>query len=277
MKKYLLSIIIMVILLMMAGCVHAETATVTGNNSPAEIATVDEINESELSPGEIAYIPNEVEQPQVAASIPAGSVVPAAISFLTLEDFLEAHRAARFEGDVSHIDALFWGASDLESAIVQANLASLERLHWPSIIPEDYHFFEVSICSDSVVIIFVPEDYVGQVWCWSMDARSFTITVPRCDEDVDVQMAGAIRQHRRNHPDFTYDDLIEGKYLYYNGVLRWGVGNDLLILPPPVSPFVRFGAEPDPTEIIQYAAVETINLFDNIAVDELLTELRAVD
>ena len=63
--------------------------------------------------------------------------------------------------------------------------------------------------------------------------------------------------------------------MYYRGAFFWGVGTELLILYLPDSIAAPYNVEVDPSELTQYAAIRTIDLFDDDAVDEFLIELRA--
>jgi len=90
----------------------------------------------------------------------------------------------------------------------------------------------------------------------------------------DSPLDGTFRQ-----TGMTEDDLIDGRYLYYRNRLSWAEGTDLLSLHFPRSPIVGFadGIETNPADLVPYAQVVAIDLFNDAVVDALLDELEQTD
>jgi len=170
------------------------------------------------------------------------------LDFTSIEELIESHKAVR-EGKA---------VGRLAEKAEQENFMELEKIYAPTVIPEEYHLYEIMVTEFYVRFIYLLEsdmvspDAVSQAFS---EHQNFDFSFWR--QGIDVTMDEALR--RRNAAE---EDLIDGKYLFDEpNSLTWefdGVLFDLAV------PLPLLEKQPDEqakiAEMIKYAEVEDVDL-----------------
>ena len=195
----------------------------------------------------------------------ATPVRPAFLEFSSIAEFLEGYISFR-EGTASE---------QFTSLAEQVDLAGLDRIYIPTGLPEKYQLYRILISAQSVILRFLPEEYLTSEE--DMDIERFQRQVQLMffrGWTAEAAHEGFLSQNR-----ITEADLIAERY-YYNARrndIQWVSDDTRVILTMPRSPITAARGVLDVAELVQYAAVETVNLFNNTDIDEFLAELRAED
>lgn len=209
------------------------------------------------------------------------------LSFSSVEDLLDAYRAARADGDITDLVAN-WGAgspiSSLADVAESVDFSALERLYLLTNIPEEFQIYRISISVRTVSFWYLhKEDLVSDDAI--RDARnqqqhfqfSFTRWSPESPMDDILRQGNA-----------TKEDLIDGKYLFVKpGKLEWAPDREILFMymPLPSSNYKRLGIDEDIVRtaeqgdfadlaagLVKFTETEVINLLDFVDDEDFLEE-----
>ncbi|MDR2559832.1 MAG: hypothetical protein LBC86_09900 [Oscillospiraceae bacterium] len=162
---------------------------------------------------DVAFINENNSMPLVSQS--QGEEAFESLEFSSLDDFLNAYIANKEGRDI--VDFVEWQAEatlDYESKSVASkntaeniNLTSLEKLHLPIGIPEDFTIRRITVSEYGIVFRYLPKDIdVSSDTFWSamMNNPSFELSILK--HDYENVMEAILSQRNQ-----TVNDLIDGK------------------------------------------------------------------
>jgi hypothetical protein len=198
------------------------------------------------------------------------SARPPRISFKSVEELIDAHKTVRNGGILNEEIDVY--KPD------ETNFAALEKLYIPTNIPETYGLLSIEVIPSFVTFYFLPEEYLvssSTRWEERYNNKDFRLASPRGDDDWANYLI-----------DFRHDDkeLIDGKYLQYRpNAWRWEYDNKIMYFHTPLPPDTRWDTTPkqlarylglnDISDLTQFLTLETLDLYDDAAVDAFLASL----
>ena len=213
------------------------------------------------------------------------------LDFPSLEAFLDAYLIVREdgEGDISDFVSEFWSATgddNLMDIATGAEFASLEMLHLPVGIPEDFELYRVRINELLVSFRFLHrDDMVSEYATKEADLQQqfFEFHFHRIDAEDSVLLEGILEQDSA-----TKADLIDGRYLFREpNSFTWVSNRTIFGLRTPVPQYdtssesIMAATElggvslDDPYAMVSFTETVTINLQDTRAVEAMIEELAA--
>jgi len=200
--------------------------------------------------------------------------------FPSIESFLSALRIIRSGGDITHLLASwssFQGVENLDtsltSVIERVNFSALERVYFPTNIPEEFEIYRITISTGNVCFWYLHrEDLVSEKAI--LDARSqqrcfrFIFTFSQWDSESPMEYI--IRRG---------SSVIDGEHFSINGPhsISWASDEDLLFMytPHPAHNYERMGIDGRiarsanygnltdiAAELVKFTETEVINLLD---------------
>ena len=276
MKRLFTIIIILFLLTILTACTQHDTIS----NEPDTVDLHDE--------GDYAHHEEDHEHDNTEIH---ASWLPDAITFSSVEDFLNAYVTASAGGDIDHLASEwghFFGRTDVTStySAEDINFTSLENVHLPVDIPYGFELFTVTVSEGGVSFIFMrPEDVISEdaVLSALQNFRDVRFGFFRWDVDDSVLFDIMLEQNMSNDP------LIDGKYLfrdltwlgYYT--VEWVSDRTRFWLQLPATPTNDRSATnelggislDDPHAMISFTETTTLNLQDTRAVETMIEELEA--
>ena len=166
------------------------------------------------------------------------------------------------------------GRGDLSRVVNRVNLATLDRLYIPVGIPEEYELYRIIVLERSISFAFLPERYSISPHTAQMSIDTglhFHFHISRF-QDVDAARDGFFTQNRT-----LEDDLITGIYHFCErrDFFDWMSKSWRLQMRFPRNYLDSYYISADPSVLTQYAVIRTIDLLDDVAINEFLAELRA--
>jgi len=260
--------VLLILLIALMGC---------GNNNEANVT--EPINTLET-----------VTDMQEENALPVGVHDPDELTFSSLEAFLLAYQALQLGEDITDYVESYFGelsGSTLESVTEGSNFASLEVLHLPIGIPDDYEIGRIVVRERFMEIAFFHiDDLVSEdsIWIAARQRRHFSFTILSWDYDEATLFSNMMREYGANE-----ENLIDGRYLFREpNDFDWVSDCVRFILRTPLRqlnesnepvPLTEIDGIPldDPHEIAVFTETRTIDLTDEEEVIALIREIQNGD
>jgi len=278
MKRLFTIVTILFLLTILTACTQHDTIS----NEPDTVDLHDE--------GDYAH--HEEDHEHDTTGIHA-SWLPDAVTFSSMEDFLNAYMTANAGGDIDHFASEwghFFGRTDVTStySAEAINFASLENVHLPVGIPDEFEFFTVTVGERGMNFIFMrEEDMISEDTVLSalQNWRAVYFSVTTWDMDDSVLFDNMMGQGAGSGA------LIDGKYLFYFHANEWmsyylfdwvSDRSSFRLRLPATQTGDRSDTNElggisldDPHAMISFTETTTLNLQDTRAVETMIEELEA--
>ena len=266
---------------------------------------VSENNYEETAHEQIQHTEETIDVPP--PPVAGGEEATDFIEFATLEDLLVAYQTVREGGDIERVlnnraenyrlseffedldfareYELLEPHNDVGNFAERTDLFSLETLHIPVGIPEDFELRKISLTETYVSFTYLP---VGTILSsrsdiWSEDNAGFHFGFRRWDVDDSVLFDAMLDQF--SHIIDGEEDLIDGKYLFRTPhSVAWVAHRTRFSLSLPHYHHFEGGMYIEtflsedishyrPRDMVRFTEMVSIDLTDTVAVRAMITEL----
>ena len=169
--------------------------------------------------------------------------IPDTLSFSSLEQFAESHRAARNGRAVG----------ELADTAKSVNFSEIEKFYVPTGIPEAYQLYDITVTEETVSFWYLLEkDLVSDEAISNALSQSQGLQFSFTRWELDSPMEGIMRQF-----DASEEDLIDEKYLFVEpNMLIWALDRTIAYLYVPLS---LCDTRSEVVEMARYAEVNMLS------------------